>query len=77
MNPLWSPIRALHERETIRCSTLKKVEFEIQFGTSQAEKGWKDLLATKLNSVVDAWDFLTRTPLEEQEKHHQWDNSLV
>ncbi len=25
---------------------LKKAEFEIQFGTSQAEKGWKDLLAS-------------------------------
>lgn len=55
---------------------LKKAEFEIQFGTSQAEKGWKDLLATTRNSVVDAWDFLAKTPLEESEKNHQLKGEL-
>ncbi|MHA7299013.1 hypothetical protein [Pseudarthrobacter sp. MDT3-1] len=55
---------------------LKKAEFEIQFGASQAEKAWKDLLATTRNSVVDAWDFLTKTPLEESAKNHQLKGEL-
>lgn len=56
---------------------LKKAEFEIQFGTSQAQKGWQDLLATKRNSVVDAWDFLTKTPLDESEKNHKLEGELA
>ncbi|HEX9088390.1 MAG TPA: hypothetical protein VF867_12790 [Arthrobacter sp.] len=56
---------------------LKKVEFEIQFATRQAEKGWKDLLATKRNAVVDAWDFLTRTPQEESATNHQLKGDLA
>lgn len=55
---------------------LKKAEFEIQFGTSQAEKGWQDLLATKRNAVVDVWDFLTKTPLDESGKNHQLKGDL-
>ncbi|MEW1979563.1 hypothetical protein AB0333_01365 [Citricoccus sp. NPDC079358] len=42
----------------------KKSEHIIRFGTREAEKGWQDLLATQRNALVDAWDFLTRTPLE-------------
>ena len=41
----------------------KKVEYEIRFATANAQKGWRDLVATNRNSMTDAWDFLTRTPL--------------
>ncbi|MFD9550089.1 hypothetical protein ACFWBG_22030 [Nocardia salmonicida] len=43
---------------------LKKVEFEIRFATREAEKGWVDARATARNALVDAWDFLTRSPQE-------------
>lgn len=43
---------------------LKKAEFRVEFATSQAADGWRDLLGTTRNAVVDAWDFLTRTPQE-------------
>ncbi|BBX82179.1 hypothetical protein [Mycolicibacterium aubagnense] len=47
---------------------LKKVEFEIRFATREAEKGWTDAKATARNTLVDAWDFLTRTPLEQGDR---------
>ena len=50
---------------------LKKAEFQIQFATRQAEKGWTDLLGTTRNAVADAWDFLTRTPMVSSETNHQ------
>lgn len=40
----------------------KKSEYEIRFASAQAKKGWTDLAATIRNSLVDSWDFLTRTP---------------
>ena len=48
----------------------KKAEYEIRFATRQAEKGWQDLLATQRNAVVDAWDFLTKTPCAESFTNH-------
>lgn len=42
----------------------KKCEYEIRFASVSAQKGWQDLLATMKGPIVDAWDFLTRTPLE-------------
>ena len=44
---------------------LKKIEFEIRFATREADKGWTDAKATARNALVDAWDFLTHTPLQE------------
>lgn len=41
----------------------KKTEYEIRFATTNARKGWQDLVATIRNPMSDAWDFLTRTPL--------------
>jgi hypothetical protein len=41
----------------------KKVEYELRFASAQARRGWSDLQATIRNSLVDTWDFLTRTPL--------------
>lgn len=42
----------------------KKSEYEIRFATVNAQKGWRDLVATLKGPVVDSWDFLTRTPLD-------------
>lgn len=41
----------------------KRSEFEIQFASADARKGWRDLLATNRGPLTDTWDFLTRTPL--------------
>lgn len=40
----------------------KKVEYEIRFATADAQKGWRDLVATIRNPMSETWDFLTRTP---------------
>lgn len=40
----------------------KKAEYDIIFGGSQAEKGWRDLKATIPNPLTDTWEFLTKTP---------------
>ncbi len=48
----------------------KGAEYTILFGTRQAEKGWIDLLATQRNAVVDAWDFLTKSPEERLPRNH-------
>lgn len=42
----------------------KKSEYEIRFASAQAQRGWIDLCATTRNALADAWDFLTRTPLQ-------------
>lgn len=55
----------------------KKVEYQICFATRQAQKGWTDLLATTRNAVVDAWDFLTRTPLASSESNHPMKGELA
>ncbi|MFF2653081.1 hypothetical protein [Streptomyces sp. NPDC058045] len=41
----------------------KKIEYEIRFATADAQKGWRDLVATIRNPMAETWDFLTRTPL--------------
>jgi hypothetical protein len=40
----------------------KKSEYEILFASNSAQKGWQDLRATRLNDLVEAWEFLTRNP---------------
>ncbi|GIH72384.1 hypothetical protein Mth01_46370 [Sphaerimonospora thailandensis] len=47
---------------------LKRSEYEIVFITRQAEKGWRDCLATARNAVVDAWERLTTAPTREDER---------
>ena len=42
----------------------KKIQYEIRFATVEASRGWQDLVATIRNSMADAWDFLTSTPLD-------------
>jgi len=55
----------------------KKSEYLIEFGSNQAGKGWTDLLATKRNALVDAWDQLTRDPLAENPQIHSLKGSLA
>ena len=43
---------------------LKRAEFEIRFANRDAQKGWRDLLATARNATVEAWQHLTAHPLE-------------
>jgi hypothetical protein len=41
---------------------IKKSEYTIKFASSQARKGWLDLVATKRNAMVDTWNYLTEHP---------------
>lgn len=56
---------------------LKRAEYRIEFASRQAEKGWQDLLATTRSAVVEAWDFLTRTPLESSPRNHTMRGELA
>ncbi|MCL2453940.1 MAG: hypothetical protein FWD18_01365 [Micrococcales bacterium] len=47
--------------ETVERPT-KRTEHRIVFATRQAQRGWRDLRATALNAMADAWDALTRDP---------------
>ena len=42
----------------------KKSEQEIKFASNAAQRGWNELRATIRGPLTDAWDFLTRTPLD-------------
>jgi hypothetical protein len=53
-------IRALRLYFRIRSEVVS--EYELRFASVQAKRGWTDLKATIRNSLVDSWDFLTRTP---------------
>lgn len=48
----------------------KKSEYELRFASTSAEKGWRDLRATIPGPLVDAWDFLTRTPLTSTSRNY-------
>lgn len=55
MNQTRFEIHELHEsKQTSVPRPLKKAEFDIRFGTTQAKRGWQDLLATKRNAIVAA-----------------------
>ncbi|MDR1117850.1 MAG: hypothetical protein LBL01_00940, partial [Bifidobacteriaceae bacterium] len=49
---------------------VKRSEYEIVFATRQAEKGWRDLRATALSPVADAWDALTSNPVRNDRACH-------
>lgn len=49
---------------------LKRIEFTIKFASKSAAAGWQALLGTQRNAVADAWDWLTKTPLEETTKSY-------
>lgn len=42
----------------------KKTPYTLYFATSNAAKGWRDVLATRASDLRKAWDFLTHTPLD-------------
>ncbi len=54
----------------------RKIEYEIQFATSDARKGWQDLVATIRNAMTETWDFLTRTPLATTPTNYQLKGEL-
>ncbi len=49
---------------------LRRIEYEIASGTSNARKGWVDVLAVQRNSVVSAWERLTTNPLADDTTCH-------
>lgn len=50
-------------KESLVPRPVKKSEFVLKFATTQSQKGWRDLVATRRNPMSETWDFLTRTPL--------------
>jgi|SRR5699024_2063236 len=42
----------------------KNSEYDLHFATREAQKGWRDLVATIRGPLAETWDFLTRTPLD-------------
>ncbi|MET0590695.1 MAG: hypothetical protein ABWZ77_05925 [Naasia sp.] len=54
----------------------KKSEYVIVFATREASRGWGDLKATSLNALAEAWDFLTRTPLQTTPSNYRLKGSL-
>lgn len=53
------------QRESPVSRPLRKVEYEIVLVSRQAEKGWRDALATYRNAVVEAWERLATEPTRE------------
>lgn len=54
----------------------KKSEYVLKYATKQAEKGWRDLVATIRNPMSETWDFLTRTPLTTTSSNYKLEGSL-
>lgn len=52
------------ERSEVVPRPTKKNEYSITFASTHAKRGWRDLCATIRGPLADAWDFLTRTPLD-------------
>lgn len=48
----------------------KSYEYEIVIATREAEVGWRDLKSTQRNVLADAWDYLTRHPLDANPTAH-------
>lgn len=48
---------------------LKRAEYELVFTSRDADKSWRDLCATKINAMADAWDYLTKTPEASRPPH--------
>lgn len=41
----------------------RKRSYTLHFATRQAEKGWRDLQANRMNALVETLDYLTDNPL--------------
>ena len=59
------------KRETGVPRPRRSTDYVLAFGTRDAEKGWRDVVATQRNAVVDAWDRLTARPLDEDPRCHR------
>jgi hypothetical protein len=46
---------------------LRKNEFRLVFFAKRVQKDWRDLVAVRRSLMVDAWEFLTHTPLKQTE----------
>lgn len=55
---------------------VRTTEFAIIPSTTAAHRGWIDLAGTKRNALVDAWDALTRDPLDRSPSMHPLRGSL-
>lgn len=49
---------------------VKTTEFTIVHASRGAERGWTDLKATMRNAVAEAWDALTRNPVDTSPAMH-------
>ena len=56
---------------------IKSTEYEIVLATSQAQKGWSDVVATQRSAVVDAWDRLTKEPERSDQRCHRLKGDLA
>jgi hypothetical protein len=54
----------------------KQSEYAIIHASIQARKGWEALVATQRNVMADAWDFLTRTPMDRTPKNYPLKGAL-
>lgn len=52
-------------------------EYSVEFGSREASGGWRDLLATKRNAMVEAWDALTTDPLRNDPTCHPMKGRLA
>lgn len=46
----------------------KKSEYDLEYASKDAIKGWRDLVATYRNAMAETWDRLTKNPLEDDGK---------
>jgi hypothetical protein len=56
---------------------IKSTEYTIVLTTSQAQKGWTDVVATQRSAVAEAWDRLTKEPLRSDQRCHQLKGDLA
>ncbi|WP_369062176.1 hypothetical protein [Kocuria rhizophila] len=55
---------------------IKKSKYQIVFGSREAKRGWRDLVATRRANMADAWDFLVRTPLAQTPQNYPLKDEL-
>lgn len=60
----------MSKRQAAVARPVKKAEYRIEHHTNQSAKGWVDLLASFRNATTEAWDRLTRAPLEPTERQY-------
>lgn len=56
---------------------VRKSEYTIVAASGAATKGWRDLVATHRNLMVEAWEFLTADPLKVTPTNYPLKGSLA